>query len=192
MARLLTIVNERKRLRNEYRKHLEDEYIAGKKAEEAAQRREAAVKAGEKPPPTPEELKVMLNQRFEKKQKTIEKKMEEMKDKVQKGDTAISPLLNDDDLKLISTVQTKLSQQDILKMYVKNWGELDLRQRRKVMAHIQAQRAMHAKEVFLKELAAIGRKFNSQPQAKVEKSRIKNKKDPLKLRLEGITAVEAA
>lgn len=161
MARLLTIVNERKRLRNEYRKHLEDEYIAGKKAEEAAQRREAAVKAGEKPPPTPEELKVMLNQRFEKKQKAIEKKMEEMKDKVQKGDTAISPLLNDDDLKLISTLQTKLSQQDILKMYVKNWGELDLRQRRKVMAHIQAQRAMHAKEVFLKELAAIGRKFNS-------------------------------
>lgn len=28
MARLLTIVNERKKIRNEYRKHLEDEYIA--------------------------------------------------------------------------------------------------------------------------------------------------------------------
>ena len=28
MARLLTIVNERKRIRNEYRKHLEDNYIA--------------------------------------------------------------------------------------------------------------------------------------------------------------------
>lgn len=77
-------------------------------------------------------------------------------------------------------------------MYVKNWGELDLRQRRKVMAHIQAQRAMHAKEVFLKELAAIGRKLSKQTEAKDEKSRIKNKKDPLKLRLEGITAVEAA
>lgn len=36
MARLLTVVNERKRLRNEYRKHLEDEYIARKKAEEQA------------------------------------------------------------------------------------------------------------------------------------------------------------
>jgi len=34
MARLLTVVNERKRLRNEYRRHLEDEYIAKKKAEE--------------------------------------------------------------------------------------------------------------------------------------------------------------
>jgi len=31
MARLLTIVNERKKLRNEYRKVLEDEYIAKKK-----------------------------------------------------------------------------------------------------------------------------------------------------------------
>ena len=51
---------------------------------------------------------------------------------------------------------------------------------------------MHAKEVFLKELATIGRKLGQQPEAKVEKSRIKNKKDPLKLRLEGITAVEAA
>jgi len=37
MARLLTVVNERKKLRNEYRKHLEDEYIAKKKAEELAE-----------------------------------------------------------------------------------------------------------------------------------------------------------
>lgn len=36
MARLLTIVNERKKLRNEYRRHLEDEYIQKKKAEEKA------------------------------------------------------------------------------------------------------------------------------------------------------------
>lgn len=36
MARLLTVVNERKKLRNEYRKILEDEYIAKKKEEEAA------------------------------------------------------------------------------------------------------------------------------------------------------------
>jgi hypothetical protein len=75
-------------------------------------------------------------------------------------------------------------------MYVKNWGELDLRQRRKVMAHIQAQRAMHAKEIFLKELSAIGRKLGKQEEAKMPNSRIKNKKDPLKLRLESITAEE--
>ena len=34
MARLLTVVNERKKLRVEYRTHLENEYIAEKKAEE--------------------------------------------------------------------------------------------------------------------------------------------------------------
>ncbi len=39
MARLLTVVNERKKLRNEYRKHLEDEYIAQKKSEELEQLR---------------------------------------------------------------------------------------------------------------------------------------------------------
>ena len=76
-------------------------------------------------------------------------------------------------------------------MYVKNWGELDLRQRRRVMGHINAQRAMHAKEVFLKELAAIGRKLGKQTEASDPKSKIKNKKDPLKLRLEGITTSDA-
>ena len=37
MARLLTVVNERKKLRNEYRKYLEDQYIDKKKQEEAEQ-----------------------------------------------------------------------------------------------------------------------------------------------------------
>jgi hypothetical protein len=56
------------------------------------------------------------------------------------------------------------------------------------MGHINAQRAMHAKEIFLKELSAVGRKMKKQDHAKDEKSRIKDKKDPLKLRLEAITA----
>ena len=34
MARLLTVVNERKKVRNEYRRHLESEYILSVKAEE--------------------------------------------------------------------------------------------------------------------------------------------------------------
>ena len=136
MARLLTVVNERKKLRNEYRRYLEDEYIAKKKAEEFAAQKAEAEKAGVKPPLSPEELKTKLTERFKKKQEAIEKKFEGMKDRLVKEDTAASPLLNETDLKLISTAQTKLSQSDILKMYVKNWGELDLRQRRKVMAHI--------------------------------------------------------
>ena len=55
------------------------------------------------------------------------------------------------------------------------------------MGHINAQRAMHAKEIFLKELAAIGRKLGKQEHARQPESRIKNKKDPLKLKLESIT-----
>jgi hypothetical protein len=40
----------------------------------------------------------------------------------------------------------------------------------------------------LKELSAIGRKVKKQDFAKDEKSRVKNMKDPLKLKLENITA----
>lgn len=58
MARLLTVVNERKKLRNEYRKHLEDEYIDLAKSKEKAleDERRAELKAkGVKMPPTEEE-----------------------------------------------------------------------------------------------------------------------------------------
>lgn len=44
-------------------------------------------------------------------------------------------------------------------MYVGNWQKLDLKQRRKVMQYVQSQRSKHAKEIFLKELAALGRKM---------------------------------
>lgn len=73
-------------------------------------------------------------------------------------------------------------------MYVKNWGELDLKSRRKVMGHINAQRSTHAKEVFLKELSTIGKKFKKQDHALVENSRLKGKKDPMKLKLENISS----
>ena len=41
MARLLTVVNERKKVRTEYRQHLEREYILEKKAEEYEEQKEA-------------------------------------------------------------------------------------------------------------------------------------------------------
>ena len=77
-------------------------------------------------------------------------------------------------------------------MYVGNWAELELKQRRKVMGYIQAQRSRHAKQIFLKELSAIGRKLDRQTKtdnsdALIANSRLKGKKDPLKLRLEAIT-----
>lgn len=77
-------------------------------------------------------------------------------------------------------------------MYVGNWAELDLKRRRQVMFHIQKQRSRHAKQIFLKELSAIGRKLDRQtkfdnPDALIMNARIKGKKDPLKLKLEAIT-----
>jgi hypothetical protein len=47
-------------------------------------------------------------------------------------------------------------------MYVGNWASLDLKQRRKVMGFVQAQRSKHAKEIFLKELSALGRKLEQE------------------------------
>lgn len=69
-------------------------------------------------------------------------------------------------------------------MYVGNWQQLDLKQRRKVMAFVQAQRSKHAKEIFLKELSALGRKMKQDDGALMENSRVQGKKDPIKLKLE--------
>lgn len=100
-------------------------------------------------------------------------------------------MLEDIDLDFLAQTKVKLSQRDILKMYVGNWAQLDLRQRRKVMGFVQAQRAKHAKEIFLKELSGIGRKMDREEKtgnqgASVANARVKGKKDPLKLRLEQI------
>ena len=79
-------------------------------------------------------------------------------------------------------------------MYVGNWSELSLKQRRRVLGFIQAQRAKHAKQIFVKELSAIGRKLDRQiseggnSDALIPDSRLKGRKDPLKLKLESITA----
>jgi hypothetical protein len=51
------------------------------------------------------------------------------------------------------------------------------------MGLIQAQRAKHAKQIFLKELATVGRRLQKfgGTEAQVPHDRIKGKKDPLKL-----------
>ena len=64
--------------------------------------------------------------------------MEAIKEDSERKETTIAPLLNEGDLKLLSMSKVNLSQADILKMYVKNWGELDLKQRRRVMGHVNA------------------------------------------------------
>ena len=163
MNRLLTVVNERKLLRNEYRRRLEDEYIQKQKDAENAvmeAEREKLRSQGVKVPKTEEEVKRMLRDRSRKKRDELQDKYQEMEQQNLDLNTASAPMLEDADLKLLSQTKVKLSQYDILKMYVGNASELDLKHRRSVMGKIQAQRAMHAKEVFLKELSALGRKMN--------------------------------
>jgi hypothetical protein len=75
MARLLTVVNERKKLRSEYRAHLENSYIAIKKEEEQKvflERREKLKEQGvQNLPMTPEEVRTMLKERDERKKEKL-------------------------------------------------------------------------------------------------------------------------
>jgi hypothetical protein len=81
MARLLTVVNERKKLRNEYRRHLEDEYIAQKKAEEQAaieKDNEKRVEQGLKPMMTEKDLMEKIIKKAEKKKALLDKSFEDV------------------------------------------------------------------------------------------------------------------
>ena len=128
----------------------------------------------------------MLKSRTERKHKQIKTAREELLEKANQEGTL--SILDEQDIEFMATTKVKLTQKDILKMYVGNWASLDLKQRRKVMGFIQAQRSKHAKEIFLKELALLGRKMHHQKEALLANNRVENKKDPLKLKLESITA----
>lgn len=151
MARLLTVVNERKRLRSQYRMHLEDEYIKQQKAkeqEEMLAQRERQTELGIKNTfKTKEETWQIIKKEDEKKSKAMADAREELINSIDSSTQPVTaaPMIKDDDIDLLAQTQVKLTQKDILKMYVGNWADLELKQRRKVMHHIQKQRAMHAK-----------------------------------------------
>lgn len=106
MARLLTVVNERKKVRNEYRKHLEDEYIAKKKAEEQealAAEGDRLREKGIKAPLTDAQTKELLIKKSAAKQEALKNALEMIKDASEKQDITTAPTLNEGDLKLLST-----------------------------------------------------------------------------------------
>ena len=70
-------------------------------------------------------------------------------------------VLENRDLKLMAINDAKLSKSEIIKMHVKNWSELNLRQRRQVYEKIQNTKAMHARQIFLKELNVVGWQFKN-------------------------------
>ena len=78
MARLLTVVNERKKLRGEYRRHLEDQYIAERKAEEKKQYEEEILemrKQGMKTPMLEHEVSAMLKKKSSSKKEKLAKEL---------------------------------------------------------------------------------------------------------------------
>ena len=54
-------------------------------------------------------------------------------------------MINQQDLDFVASTKVQLGQKDLLRMYVGNWTELNLKQRRQVFGYIQAQRSKHAK-----------------------------------------------
>jgi len=76
MSRLLTIVNERKKLRNEYRRHLEDEYIERQKKAE----QESINAEGKEKILNEEEVKELLIKRSAKKQEALKIALEQIED----------------------------------------------------------------------------------------------------------------
>ena len=126
MKRLLTVVNERKRLREEYRRYLENNYIEEKKQEMAG----PVQKSEEETSESVIEEKSASGRRFYGKAGKIESEFALLK--LEEG----SELLNEKDLKMIAQARSRLRETDVLKMYTKNLQELSVQDRRRAAAHI--------------------------------------------------------
>ena len=90
------------------------------------------------------ELKQILKERMEKKVKKAEEIFKNLKEEAKDR-----TVLSDNDLKLLAYNKVGFTQNEIIRLYVKNVDQLDLKARRQVAAAIQAQRASHAIKVFL-------------------------------------------
>lgn len=107
MSRLLTVVNERKKLRSEYRQHLEQEYIKEQKAEEMKKLREEAENSGKKVPPSQQQVRKYLVEKEKKQKQKINHVREEMIEKYestkgQESQSLAAPLLDESDITFVA------------------------------------------------------------------------------------------
>jgi len=188
MARLLTVINERKKVCNQYRKNLEEEYIA-KQREEYERVLEQDRKRKELEPEVPEITFNLLRAKFNdlkrgidntdyiKKALDISKAKKDEKEFLDakydyKNKRVVKEPTEEDKanpnvilgfksgiLEQLNTGRYKISQQEVLRSHVKNWKSLDLKQKRKVLGVINARRAGDARDEFLKELNLLGQKI---------------------------------
>lgn len=189
MARLLTVMSERKKYCEEYRKKLEDEYIA-QKHKVFVEKLTEEQKLKEKEVKTPEITHNLIRAKYRDLKRGMDNteyikealKLDEDKQqhkqyladtydyknkKILKKDEKIEGL---DENKIIRQFESgfmeqiksgrlKISQEEVLRSHVKNWKMLNLKQRRIILGFLNARRAKDAKSEFLKELNLLGQKI---------------------------------
>eukprot|EP01016_Furgasonia_blochmanni_P031845 TRINITY_DN3286_c0_g2_i1.p1 TRINITY_DN3286_c0_g2~~TRINITY_DN3286_c0_g2_i1.p1 ORF type:complete len:277 (+),score=54.39 TRINITY_DN3286_c0_g2_i1:103-933(+) len=189
MARLLTVVNERKKVREEYRRHLEEEYLEKKRAEYMKQLRadeEAKNNQVRVPQITAELLRAKYRDlkrsvdnldyikeavegeiRKEVLKKDLDERFDYKKKRVVAADEQV-PAAEEGNVirkfesgieEQLRTGRLKISQEEVLRSHVRNWRMLNLRQKRILLGFINARRAKDAREEFLKELDLLGQKI---------------------------------
>lgn len=189
MARLLTVISERKKFCEEYRKKLEDEYIAQKhkvfieKLTEDQKLKENEVKTPEithnlirakyrdlkRGMDNTEYIKEALKLDEEKQQhkkylaETYDYKNKKVVKKDEKNENLdenkIIRQFESGFMEQIKSGRLKISQEEVLRSHVKNWKMLNLKQRRIILGFLNARRAKDAKSEFLKELNLLGQKI---------------------------------
>ena len=151
MSRLLTVVNERNKIKNEFRAFLEDKYMWEQKQKELEFQQEQ------------KQAKLESSPEKEHKKSKREEHKENLELLKQALSTSPNTMLESKDVELLSNAYTEPSQKEILRTYIKNYSDLSLKQRRRVMGFINAQRAKHAKEIFLKELNTLSHHIKHKP-----------------------------
>lgn len=189
MARLLTVINERKKVCENYRKQLEEEYIEKQRKVYEKKLEEEAI-AKSKEPFVPEITTHLIQAKYrdlkrgvdnidyiketveiQKKKQALKEKLNEKYDyknkKIAATDEKIPENKENSFIKQftsgfkeqLASGENKISQEEVLRSHIKNWKMLNLKQRRMVLGFLNARRAKDAKSEFLKELNLLGQKI---------------------------------
>jgi len=187
MARIKTVLHERKRVRDEYRHHLEEQYVQTQRQEYEKQVKEVEAK-NEKEPYVPKltfdllrakysDLKrgvdnldyIKRTVEFDTKKKELKAYLDEKYNyktkkelatqEAQGGEKKSEQGFQSGIIEQLNSGNYKITQEEVLRSHIKNWKMLDLKQRRVVLGALNARRARDAKSEFLKELNLLGQKI---------------------------------
>lgn len=188
MAKIQTIISERKKICQEYRKSLEEEYIQ-KQRELYEQKILEEEKQKEFEPKVPEitfnlmrakyhDLKRGIdNTEYIKKAVEIETNKTQLKQYLdEKYDYKTKKIVKNPEesdltdsnvllgfksgiIEQLNSGRYKISQEEVLRSHVRNWKMLDLKQKRKVLGVLNARRARDARSEFMKEINLLGQKI---------------------------------